>query len=299
MRYRLFDCFTFFDELDVLELRLSELAKHVHRFVLVEATRTFSGRPKPLYFLENKSRFRPYLDKIEHVVLQDSDFPQDTVSAWDREYISRTAMLRGLDKARPDDFILVSDVDEIPFPLNLTNVMASPRASKQITVFESLCYIYFFNLKASGRKPSVVQAPRLIQRKYLRDPQVLRGFKPRVSKQHKLGIVEAGVLRLRAFSKFGYPLRVSVQPCSSWHFTYSGSPEQIRAKILAYSHTEKATPNFVAPDVIENAVASRTYIFNPEEVFEEVPINEALPKSLQNDPTRWKDRLTSSVGQTS
>ena len=58
---RLFDCFTFFNELDPLELRLRELDALVHRFVLVEAPQTFTGRPKPLHFKLNRDRFEPFL----------------------------------------------------------------------------------------------------------------------------------------------------------------------------------------------------------------------------------------------
>lgn len=51
------DCFTFFNELDVLEIRLRELDGVVDRFVLVEATLTHQGKPKPLLYAENKERF--------------------------------------------------------------------------------------------------------------------------------------------------------------------------------------------------------------------------------------------------
>ena len=70
----IFDCFTFFNELDILEIRLNEMAPMVDRFVLVEARKTFQGADKPLYFDQNKARFTPFLDKIEHVIV---DFPED------------------------------------------------------------------------------------------------------------------------------------------------------------------------------------------------------------------------------
>lgn len=292
MRKRLFDCFTFFDELEVLELRLAELADVVYRFVLVEATLTFSGRPKPLVFMENRERFRPYLDKIEHVILIEDDFPKDTNSAWAREHFSRRAMLRGLTDASPDDFVLVSDVDEIPRPEVLSKVLAASNAARQLTVFESTCYVYYFNLKASSRQPSLVQAPRLLQRRYCLDPQAVRAFKPRVGKSRRLAWIEPQILGLRTWSRFGYPLQVRVEPRSSWHFTYNGTPEQLRAKILAYSHTEKATPDIVDTDVIEKAVADRTYIFDGAERFEEVPLGSELPRSLSNHPERWRKGLT-------
>ena len=67
----IFDCFSFFNELDILEIRLNVLAPVVDKFVLVEAVRRHSGEPKELYFEKNKQRFAPFLDKIIHVVVDD------------------------------------------------------------------------------------------------------------------------------------------------------------------------------------------------------------------------------------
>jgi len=67
----IYDCFTFFNELDLLEIRLNVLKDVVDRFVLVEATQTFTGRPKPLYYKENAARFAAFADRIIHVVVDD------------------------------------------------------------------------------------------------------------------------------------------------------------------------------------------------------------------------------------
>jgi len=66
---RIFDCFAFFNELDLLEIRLNELDPVVDKFILVESTRTFQKQFKPLYFNENKERFKKFLPKIEHVIV--------------------------------------------------------------------------------------------------------------------------------------------------------------------------------------------------------------------------------------
>ena len=49
-----YDCFLFFNELDLLEVRMHELNNSVDFFVLQESTKTHSGKPKSLYFQENK-----------------------------------------------------------------------------------------------------------------------------------------------------------------------------------------------------------------------------------------------------
>ncbi|MBY0430568.1 MAG: N-acetylglucosaminyltransferase, partial [Rhodospirillales bacterium] len=108
---RVFDCFSFFNEFDVLEIRLHELQGVVDRFVLVEADRTHAGQPKPLYFHENRQRFAAFLDRIEHVVVRDMPEGDDP---WRRERFQRDCITRGLGGAGPDDLVMVSDVDEIP-----------------------------------------------------------------------------------------------------------------------------------------------------------------------------------------
>ena len=74
----IYDCFTFFNELDLLEIRLKILNDYVDKFVLVEAAKTHSGLPKPLYFNENKQRFLPYQDKIVHISLDNMPESQNS-----------------------------------------------------------------------------------------------------------------------------------------------------------------------------------------------------------------------------
>jgi len=110
-RGRLFDTFIFYNELDLLELRLEELWDVVDVFVLVEATKTHRNNPKPLFFEENKARYERYLSKIRHIVV--SDLP-DGPSPWPREDHQRDAIMQGLDDLRRRDRVMVSDVDEFP-----------------------------------------------------------------------------------------------------------------------------------------------------------------------------------------
>src|SRR5688572_16710555 len=93
---RIFDCFLFFNELDVLDIRLHELAPIVDRFVLAEARLTFSGRDKPLYFHQNRELFAPFLDRIVHVIDDDMATGGDRR---EREHHQRNALIRGLGEA--------------------------------------------------------------------------------------------------------------------------------------------------------------------------------------------------------
>jgi beta-1,4-mannosyl-glycoprotein beta-1,4-N-acetylglucosaminyltransferase len=106
------DCFPFFNELDVLELRLNTLNEYVDYFVLVEASMTQSLKAKPFYFEQNKERYGKFLSKIIHVKIE--DYPN--TGGWAMENYQRNCILEGLKKINPknEDIILISDADEIP-----------------------------------------------------------------------------------------------------------------------------------------------------------------------------------------
>lgn len=111
---KIFDCFLFFNELDLLELRLAELYDQVDFFVLVEANKTHTGKDKTFNFEENISRYTPWMDKIIHVKV--TDCPEyDSNHPEKIENFQRNAIMRGLTtSAQEGDKIMVSDVDEIP-----------------------------------------------------------------------------------------------------------------------------------------------------------------------------------------
>ena len=109
----LVDTFMFYNELDVLELRLTILDEYVDRFVLVEAEVNHVGGPKELFFQKNKERFAKWLPKIEHVIVRADEAPSDK-NPWSREKYQRECILRGLEGIPEKSLIMVSDVDEIP-----------------------------------------------------------------------------------------------------------------------------------------------------------------------------------------
>ena len=286
---RLFDCFTFFNELDLLELRLRELDALVHRFVLVEGPQTFTGLTKPLHFKLNRDRFERFLPKIEYVEL--TAFPTGMESAWDREHFSRRAIMRGLTNAAVDDLVLISDVDEIPKPSRLEAVLGSSRTPYRLTVFESERYVHYFN--AACGPPGIVQSPRLIARRYLRDPQAVRSIKPRVSKHRLFGpaleTIRPLIQPLRSWSALGHPLPMRIERNAAWHFTSLGDVEEIRAKLLAFSHTEVATPDNIDRANIGKALAERRTVLGGA-ALRRVPLD-GLPCALQVDAERWRRYL--------
>ncbi|BAT22053.1 hypothetical protein AR679_gp027 [Yellowstone lake phycodnavirus 1] len=109
----LIDAFMFYNELDILELRLTLLDEYVDQFVLVEAEVNHVGGEKPLYFKENSERFSKWLHKIRYVLVTKEVAPTDK-NPWSREKFQREAILAGVQDAPGDALIMISDVDEIP-----------------------------------------------------------------------------------------------------------------------------------------------------------------------------------------
>lgn len=113
---QIYDCFLFYNEIEILTIRLDELYDHVDKFVLIEFDETFRGDPKPLYYQENKHLFEKFADKIIHVIVEGHFEPQSTVPVWaatERENYQRNQIARGLKDCADKDIILISDVDEI------------------------------------------------------------------------------------------------------------------------------------------------------------------------------------------
>ena len=67
---KVYDCFNFFNELDILDIRLHELNDVVDKFVLIESVETFTGKSKPLFYNDNKERFKKFEDKIIHIIIR-------------------------------------------------------------------------------------------------------------------------------------------------------------------------------------------------------------------------------------
>ena len=102
------DTFMFYNEFDVLELRLECLDRYVDRFVLVEAEVNHVGGPKPLYFNENKERYAKWLHKIEHVIVKADEAPKDE-NPWAREKYQRECVIRGLEGVPNESIVMISD----------------------------------------------------------------------------------------------------------------------------------------------------------------------------------------------
>ena len=136
---RIFDCFIFNHEIELLEIRMNILNDYVDKFVITEGDITFSGKPKESHFSNNKERFSKWEDKIIHNQITLPDLP----GPWDREIYSRNAMVN-IEGLQDDDLILMSDGDEIPNPEVLEHASDWVENDTLFT-FEQRCFGYCFN----------------------------------------------------------------------------------------------------------------------------------------------------------
>lgn len=226
---RVFDCFTFFNELDLLEIRLHELSNVVDVFVISEAAFTHQGGPKPLHFQQNKQRFAPFHDRIRHIVVDSMPEGPGEPNNFRREYHQRNRLIAGLHDASPDDVILLSDVDEIPRSGSLRAAVESHDTFPTVHCLELTMCVYFVNYVHS--EPWSRAGPRLTRRRFLSSMQGLRNVHPPTP--HPFRSMSRW---LSASFNMGRPIRRAVHPDAGWHFSSMGGIDRVAQKLSAFSH---------------------------------------------------------------
>jgi beta-1,4-mannosyl-glycoprotein beta-1,4-N-acetylglucosaminyltransferase len=285
---QIFDCFTFFNELDLLEIRLHELGSIVDRFVIAEAPVTFRGKPKPLHFQENQDRYAPFLDRITHIVLRADEMPVGSRSAddWAREHAQRNRLVEGLKGAAPNDIVLLSDVDEIPRVEVLESLTRFPPAADEVICLELRMFYYFLNLESPQRWQR--NGPRCLLRSNLPSTmQALRDVKG-------VDTTRLGNLRRAAVNwrNFGRPVRRRAIPDAGWHFTYLGSPGAIQEKLAAIAGTDKTPDDFDDLDHLARRIQRQVGVGTDELRLAFRVIDDSFPVYVQDH----RDRLRHLIG---
>lgn len=167
------DAFTFFNELDLLEVRLSTLYPVVDRFIIVEADRTQTLKHKPFYFFDNRDRFKKFSDKIIYVLVTDCPQSNDG-NLWKMENFQRNCIKRGLGGLKPTDVVMISDLDEIPDP----NVVkkAAEMDGANCLAFGMSFHAYYANL-ISPKKGWIGTVMTKVETLNVVEPQDLRNVK--------------------------------------------------------------------------------------------------------------------------
>lgn len=256
------DCITFFNELDLLELRLSELAPVVDRFVIVEANRTHKGTLKPLYYAENKARFAEWHDKIVHIVCPLADDGDGLPAIRRREMQQRNAILDGVRDCADDDIILISDCDELPRP----HMIPAHLNDGMVAVYLQKLYYYNLNTYAPDRVWPGTRVCRVADARAL-SPHVIR---------NGLGQTDAH-----------YPIYGHIAD-GGWHYSYLGDTAHIQNKMREFLHQELVTDQNITAAAIEAKIAAGVDIWGREneQKFVIGPAND-LPYTVLRDLPKW------------
>ncbi len=213
---RIYDCMQFFNEIEILHMRLEILSPYVDWFVIVEMNRDHHGRPKPYYLQERLDEFDQYKDRLIIVHPDESEIPGYNEDAkneyghiWTIEQFQRRCISKGLSDAEPEDIILISDCDEIPDPQILASIRKDMESAYPNTICKMLeetaialrqeYYYFFFNCRNRMRKNTTT----IVKYKNLINPQVIRD-----------------VMNCLPYIDYG-----------GWHLTYFGGVDRIKEKI--------------------------------------------------------------------
>jgi beta-1,4-mannosyl-glycoprotein beta-1,4-N-acetylglucosaminyltransferase len=251
-KQRIYDCFMFNDELDVLDIRFAELGSLVDYFVIVESHLTHSGKPKPLYFKDNETRYAKYADKIRHIVFD--DMPQ-TDNAWHRESHQRDACAQGLYDAKDYDIIISGDADEIP----KKEVLAAYNTKQGVVAVETKYYFYFLNCERQDKGTT------------------------------HLRLLPYYILKPYTFCYFRYKDYPMITD-GGWHFSFIGDVKQIKKKIESYAHQEYNTPHFTDETRLEKIINEGGDILEKGMIFKFIDINEKFPKFIQENKQKFIDK---------
>ena len=294
---KIYDCFMYYDEDLVLEVRLNTINDFVDYFVIVESRYAHNGEPRELNFKINN--FIKFKDKIRYIVLENP--PHDLISdrikynagelkilnAIKRENLQRNYIKKGLFDAQDEDLIIVSDLDEIP---NLSHIVLSNIKNKIIYIFKQKFFYYKFNLENVNH---TWHGSKMCKFSFLKSPQWLRNVK---SKKYNFWRIDT------IFSKKKYQSIEFIEN-GGWHFTYLKTPELIQKKLKTYLHHQEYDENPMTIEQIKKLVSNKKVIydhtldqrvqnkFDTGVQLEKAPLS-ILPIYIRNNLTKFQEWLS-------
>ena len=291
---KIFDCFMYFDEEMILDLRLNILNKYVDYFVIVESTFTHRGEKRELKFNQNK--FEHFKDKIIYLIydqipenIEDIN-TKDTENEKSRKLImnavfrengQRNFISKGLKNAESEDIVLISDVDEIP---NLNNLNFN-QINQKIFLFEQDMFYYKFNLKL----PNLLwKGTKGCRKKNLKSPQWLRNIKDR----------KYPFYRIDAFFSEKKFINCKIIKEGGWHFTNIKTADEIKHKLKSYLHHIEFDKNPLTTNEIDQIIKDKIPVYDLSadkrqnklggNKLENYPIQN-LPKFLIDNLEKYKE----------
>ena len=292
---KIYDCFMFYDEKMILDLRLNCLNKHIDKFIIVESSFTHSGEKRDLLF--NINDYPNFKDKIIYIVLEEQ--PKDLIelsksdtfdqenskyilNALKRENLQRNTIEKGLLSASPDDIVIISDVDEIP---DLDKVDFNNK-NNDIILFKQKFYYYKFNLKLISFD---WHGSKACKRKNLISPQWLRNIKDKKYPFWRLDTI---------FSKKKYS-NISFIEQGGWHFSNMKTAEDIEKKMRTYLHHREYDVKPLGVDRIKEIIKNKKSVYNLKTDMKNEKIDgtqdlsisniKELPFYIQNNINKYKN----------
>jgi len=293
----IYDCFMYYDEDLLLDIRLNSLDKYVKKFVITEATYTHNGSKKKLNF--DIQKYKKFQDKIEYIIV-DQQPPniieigkQDSAKILEeklilngmaRDYFQRENLKRGLKDLDKNDLVIISDLDEIP---NLENLDLN-RVKNNIIIFQQKMFYYKFNLLY---KEFVWAGSKAVKYKNFISPQWLRNIKSKKYPLWRLDIL---------FSKKKYSNLLYVNN-GGWHFTCIRTPEDLEKKLLNFAHHHEFEKSGLKTNdlkklirekrvMYDHNVDQRGYKWSGKSILKKINLN-LLPVYIQNNIKKFSDWL--------
>jgi len=265
----IYDCLSYWDEDLLLDLRLNVLDNFVDYFVIVEGNKTWQNNPKKLRF--NIKKFDKFEKKIIYIPVEDMPDGDDP---YKRENFQRNCISRGINNAKDNDLIIISDLDEIPNPKLINNFKISMRYA----VFKQKHFYYKINL-LSKNNPYWLGS-RICVKKYLKSPQWLRDLK----------------FKKRPFWRFDKFRLNNIIENGGWHFCNLKMPKELLYKYNnlcetndPYHFNEKIDQKYLDLNEIKNRIDLGQDIIGRNDTFQKIEIDNNFPDYINENKRMYKD----------
>ena len=260
---RIFDCFMFYDEEAVLDIRLNSLKNSVDCFVIVESKFYHNGKKRDLKFDINK--YPKFKDKIIYIPVK--DFP-DLKNPWSMLEHQRNYCNKEISKFDDETYVLVSDIDEIPNPKKINEFINSKH---KYGVFEQLFFYYKLNLL--NLTQSEWHGSKICKKQYLKNPNWLREYK----------------VKQYPWWRIDKPKNIKIIKDGGWHFSFLYDVDGIIKKISSFQHTEFDKDEFKKKEIIEKKIKNGEDIFNRNFSFRKIDIDYKFPDYLLKNISKYRN----------
>ena len=261
----IYDCFQYFNEDHMVDLRMNILSDQVDYFVISESTKTHQGKEKKLNF--DIKNFKKFEKKIIYTIAdykKEIDFTNHKGGESEIEQHQRNNILSGLQMAHDNDLIIMSDSDEIPDMSKLKKI----KAYTKYTAFSQMMFMYKLNLQNIDES-NWIGSKACLKKNFL-IPQDIRNMK---FKNYPLWRLDKFNLQIIH---------------GGWHFSFLHETNKIIEKIQSYSHGEFNLKENLDEKKIEKKIAEHQDIFGRGFKLKKIKIDEKYPNYIIKNQSHLK-----------